>query len=105
MPFRAVRLAPAISCAFVRMALLVCTNETDSVGELTRRQEVQHTVASDAGNDRGRDPELLYRGSLRPPERGPRGAPERALFAPIAALGLAREQLGDVAVRERGRLV
>ena len=40
---------------------------------------------------------------LRPHERGSRCTSERTLFAPLAALGLEREQLGDVAVgKSRG---
>ena len=45
---------------------------------------------------------FLHRGRfLRPHERGPRRASERALFATLGALGLEREELGDVAVGER----
>ena len=105
------------------MALFVCTNETHSVGELTCRQEVHHTVASDAGNDRGRDPDLekdklAYVGEEAVAGRrgtGGSGAsrshaemkcvvkpPEHALFCVPRCARLEREQLGDVAVRERG---
>jgi hypothetical protein len=45
---------------------------------------------------------FLHRGHfLRPHERGPRRASERALFATLGALGLECEELGDVAVGER----
>src|SRR5439155_21000841 len=45
---------------------------------------------------------FLNRGSLlRPHERRARRSPQRALFAPLAALRLEREELREVAVGER----
>jgi hypothetical protein len=42
----------------LRIALLCCTNETDSLGKLIRRKEIENAIAGDTGEDRGRDPDL-----------------------------------------------
>jgi len=39
-------------------ALLGCTNETDSLGELARGKEIEYAVARNAGDDRGSDPDV-----------------------------------------------
>ena len=82
-------------------------NQTDSVGELTRGKEVEkHDLARRMGIRADREAPsaatMRSRSTSRScHERDPRRTPERALLAPLAALGLECEELGDVAVGER----
>ena len=84
----------------------------EAIAELRRRRRIRglakplrDEVGGEGahGSKLGQAPARFLDGGrfLGPHERRPGRAPERPLFAPLAALGLEREELGDIAVAER----